>query len=183
MRAKSPNSRHASLALALLALFTVTIAAAPVLPAAHAASTRHVLFDLAHGRAGGLRLGHSTQRAAVNRYGKPRQVRRDWLTRTKRLIWSCGGGCTLEVRVRGRHRRVVTVWAYGEVSRPGVRTTSGTSLGTGERTAERLEAGTFRDSCTRELRKARGSLSEVLSVSNERVSSIMIFSDLGGVAC
>jgi hypothetical protein len=184
MRAKSPNKPTSLLAFSLLALLIAAVACSAWADnQAHASTVRHVLFDLAHGRAGGLRLGHSTQRSAVRRYGQPRQVSRDGITGSRRLVWSCGKGCELEVRVRGRRRRVVTVWAYGEVNRPRIRTTAGSHLGTGERAAARLEGGTFVDSCTRELHKVRGRLTESLSVSNGRVSSIMIFSELGGVAC
>jgi hypothetical protein len=145
------------------------------------AAVHHARFDLVHGRAAGLKLGKATRRDAVRRLGSPKSVTPDQNTGTRRLLWSCGSGCTFEIRVRAG--RVVTVWAYGNVVRRRIHTAAGSYLGLRERKAERREGGSFRDSCVRELSKSRGRITQSLSSSSGRVDGILMFTRNGGVPC
>ena len=166
----------------VLVALVIAGACAAALPApASARTVTQAQFDLVRGTAAGLKLGRSTRGDATRRFGAPRETTPDQNTGTTRLIWSCGSGCTFEVRVRSGV--VVTVWAHGTVTRPAIRTRSGSYLGITERRAAAREGGRFVDSCTRALGKSRGGLSLSLDSTGAKIVSILMHTRKGGVLC
>lgn len=136
-------SRVAFLALGLAILPGLMLATAPAAPA----SLHSVLFDLAKGRVGGLKLGTATQADVTARFGSPR--RRTGApgadASTRRLLYSCGDGCELAAQVDAR-RKLQLVWAYSTrrtTTRRGIRTRAGTYLGLTQASAEQREKRTW----------------------------------------
>ena len=181
---RRPSSRgHAPAAAArvLVALVMAGVWGVALPTPASSSTVTRASFDLQRGTAAGLKLGQSSRRDATRRFGEPKEITPDQNTGTTRLVWACGRGCTFEVRVRGVV--VVTVWAYGRVTRPRIRTRAGSSLGMPEGQAAAREGGRFVDSCTRELGKSRGGLSLSLSSSGGKIDSILMHTRKGRVLC